>query len=70
MADCGIAIVVFAVSTLAVNPLQALQDMHTRPVDVPQWVDNTHMRYSLIVHPSNSPLTEPMYVPSHIIFTR
>lgn len=55
--------VVCAVSTLAANPLQALQDMHARSADFPPWVDNTHMRHSLIIHPSNSPLSDSMYVP-------
>ncbi|KAI0697133.1 ER-golgi trafficking TRAPP I complex 85 kDa subunit-domain-containing protein [Cytidiella melzeri] len=50
--------VICAVSTFAANPLQALQDMHSRPLDFPPWVDNTHLRYSLIVHPSNSPLSD------------
>ena len=55
-------VVIYAVSTLAVNPLQALQELHTRAVDLPPWVDGTHLRYFLIVHPSNSPLAEPMCV--------
>ena len=54
--------VICAVSTLAANPLQALQDMLARPPDFPPWVDNTHLRYSLIVHPNNSPLSDSMYV--------
>ncbi|KAI0788537.1 ER-golgi trafficking TRAPP I complex 85 kDa subunit-domain-containing protein [Abortiporus biennis] len=52
--------VIYAVSTMAANPLQALQDLHSRIPDLPPWVDNTYMRYSLIVHPSNSPLAEPI----------
>ncbi|KAI0094770.1 ER-golgi trafficking TRAPP I complex 85 kDa subunit-domain-containing protein [Irpex rosettiformis] len=50
--------IICAVSTLAANPLQALQEMHARPPDFPPWVDSTHLRYSLIVHPSNSPLSD------------
>ncbi|KAI0348507.1 hypothetical protein BDW22DRAFT_1350734 [Trametopsis cervina] len=50
--------IIYAVSTLAANPLQALQDMHSRPPDFPPWVDNTYLRYSLIVHPANSPLSD------------
>lgn len=52
--------VIYAVSTLAANPLQALQDMQSRPLDFPPWVDRTYLRYFLIVHPSNSPLSDPM----------
>ncbi|KIP12403.1 hypothetical protein PHLGIDRAFT_27246 [Phlebiopsis gigantea 11061_1 CR5-6] len=52
--------VVYAVSTLAANPLQALQDMYARPLDFPPWVDKTYLRYLLIVHPSNSPLSDPI----------
>lgn len=55
-------LVICAVSSLAANPLQALQDMHARPADFPSWVDGTHIRYSLIVHPSNSPLSDSMCV--------
>lgn len=59
--------VILAVSTTAVNPLQALQDLHARLPDFPSWIDSTHLRYSLIVHPSHSPLTNPMYVATYII---
>ncbi|PSS37571.1 hypothetical protein PHLCEN_2v587 [Hermanssonia centrifuga] len=52
--------IVYAVSTLAVNPLQALQALHARTVDFPPWVDSTCLRYSLVVHPSNSPLSKPI----------
>ncbi|GBE78241.1 hypothetical protein SCP_0111240 [Sparassis crispa] len=52
--------VIIAVSTNAVNPLQALQDLHARAIDFPPWVDGTHLRYSLIVHPANSPLADPI----------
>ena len=54
--------VIYAVSTNAVNPLQALQDLHNRNVELPPWIDPTILRYSLIVHPANSPLADPMYV--------
>ncbi|OCH95835.1 hypothetical protein OBBRIDRAFT_767184 [Obba rivulosa] len=52
--------IIFATSTAAANPLQALHDLQSRSIDLPPWVDNTHLRYNLIVHPSNSPLTEPI----------
>ena len=49
--------VVFAVSTMLPNPLQTLAQLHARPLQLPSWVDTTHLRYSLIIHPENSPLT-------------
>ncbi|TCD62768.1 hypothetical protein EIP91_006412 [Steccherinum ochraceum] len=49
-----------AMSTAAVNPLQALQDLHSRAIDFPPWVDVTFLRYSLILHPSNSSLSDPI----------
>ncbi|CAL1695522.1 unnamed protein product [Somion occarium] len=52
--------VIYAVSTMAGNPLQALQDLHNRPIELPPWVDNTYLRCTLIVHPSNSPLAAPI----------
>ena len=55
-------IVILAVSTTAANPLQALQDLASRAFDFPPWVDITSLRYFLIIHPSNSPLADPMYV--------
>lgn len=54
--------VILAVSTTAANPLQALQDLTSRAFDFPPWVDLTSLRYFLIIHPSSSPLAEPMYV--------
>jgi hypothetical protein len=39
------------------NPLQTLAQLHARPLQFPSWVDTTHLRYSLIIHPENSPLT-------------
>jgi|SRR6266702_295605 len=49
--------VVYAVSTMLSNPLQTLAQLHARPLQFPSWVDTTHLRYSLIIHPENSPLT-------------
>ena len=51
-------IVILAVSTFASNPLQALAQLHTRPSQLPAWVDTTHLRYTLIVRPKNSPLSD------------
>jgi hypothetical protein len=50
--------VVLAVSTMLPNPLQTLAQLHSRPLELPSWVDNTHLRYSLIIHPENSPLSD------------
>lgn len=50
--------VVYAVSTMLPNPLQTLAQLHARPLDLPSWVDNTHLEYSLIVHPETSPLSD------------
>ncbi|KAI1793952.1 ER-golgi trafficking TRAPP I complex 85 kDa subunit-domain-containing protein [Ganoderma leucocontextum] len=51
---------ILAVSTTALNPLQALQDLASRAFDFPPWVDITSLRYFLIIHPSNSPLADPI----------
>ncbi|KAI0721227.1 ER-golgi trafficking TRAPP I complex 85 kDa subunit-domain-containing protein [Cerioporus squamosus] len=51
---------ILAVTTSAANPLQALQDLTSRAFDFPPWVDLTSLRYFLIIHPSNSPLAEPI----------
>ncbi|KAH9937068.1 ER-golgi trafficking TRAPP I complex 85 kDa subunit-domain-containing protein [Fomitopsis serialis] len=52
--------VIITVSTRAVNPLQALQDLNTRPIDLPSWVEPTALRYYLIIHPADSELTDPI----------
>lgn len=54
--------VVFAVSTTAANPLQALEELHSRRNELPSWVDSTHLRCSLIIHPQNSSMSDPMFV--------
>ncbi|KAI0361180.1 hypothetical protein OH77DRAFT_1417397 [Trametes cingulata] len=51
---------ILAVTTTAANPLQALQDLASRAFDFPPWVDITSLRYFLIIHPSNSPLADPI----------
>jgi len=53
--------VILAVSTTAANPLQALSQLHARPPELPSWVDNNHLVYSLIVHPKASPLSDEEY---------
>ncbi|KZW02555.1 hypothetical protein EXIGLDRAFT_415091 [Exidia glandulosa HHB12029] len=52
------AAVVLAVSTSAPNPLAAITALHSRPSDLPQWVDPNMLRYTLIVHTPNSPLND------------
>ncbi|KAH9982364.1 ER-golgi trafficking TRAPP I complex 85 kDa subunit-domain-containing protein [Lactifluus volemus] len=52
------AAIMLAVSTMLPNPLSTLAQLHARPLELPSWVDNTHLRYSLIVHPKNSPLSD------------
>ncbi|KAI8981263.1 ER-golgi trafficking TRAPP I complex 85 kDa subunit-domain-containing protein [Trametes punicea] len=51
---------IVAVTTTAANPLQALQELTSRAFDFPPWVDLTSLRYFLIIHPSNSPLADPI----------
>ncbi|EFI28666.1 hypothetical protein CC1G_13692 [Coprinopsis cinerea okayama7 len=50
--------VILAVSTTAPNPLQAITALHARQPQLPSWVDPTHLRYTVIVHPKNSPLSD------------
>ncbi|KAF8167761.1 ER-golgi trafficking TRAPP I complex 85 kDa subunit-domain-containing protein [Crassisporium funariophilum] len=50
--------VILAVSTTAPNPLQAITAMHSRNLQFPPWVDGNFLRYTLIIHPQNSPLTD------------
>lgn len=51
-------IVIYAVSTSAPNPLQAITVLAARPLELPVWVDSVVLRYILIVHTSNSPLSK------------
>lgn len=50
--------VILAVSTTAPNPLQAVTALHSRQLELPPWVDSTYLKYTLIVHPENSPLSD------------
>ncbi|KAG2075048.1 hypothetical protein BDR04DRAFT_1006461 [Suillus decipiens] len=50
--------IILAVSTTAPNPLQAITALHSRTLDFPPWVDVTHLIYTLIIHPKNSPLSD------------
>ena len=56
------SLVILAVSTTAPNPLQAINALHSRALQFPPWVDTTFLRYTLIVHPKNSPLSDEEYV--------
>lgn len=49
--------VILAVSTTAPNPLQAITALHSRILEFPSWVDPVFLRYTLIVHPKDSPLS-------------
>ncbi|KAG8219699.1 ER-golgi trafficking TRAPP I complex 85 kDa subunit-domain-containing protein [Butyriboletus roseoflavus] len=50
--------IILAVSTTAPNPLQAITALHSRVLEFPSWVDTTHLLYTLIVHPRESPLSD------------
>ncbi|KAJ7783643.1 ER-golgi trafficking TRAPP I complex 85 kDa subunit-domain-containing protein [Mycena maculata] len=50
--------IILAVSTTAPNPLQAITALHARAIELPSWVDPTFLRYTLIVHPKNSPFSD------------
>ncbi|KAJ7275176.1 ER-golgi trafficking TRAPP I complex 85 kDa subunit-domain-containing protein [Mycena haematopus] len=49
---------ILAVSTTAPNPLQAITALHSRAVELPSWVDPSFLRYTLIIHPQNSPFSD------------
>ncbi|KAF9455059.1 hypothetical protein P691DRAFT_800071 [Macrolepiota fuliginosa MF-IS2] len=51
------AAVILAASTNAPNPLQAITALHSRPSQLPPWVDSNYLKYTLIIHPQNSPLS-------------
>ncbi|KAF5385469.1 hypothetical protein D9757_005398 [Collybiopsis confluens] len=52
------AAIILAVSTNTPNPLQAVSNLHSRTIDLPSWVDPTWLRYTLIVHPKGSALSD------------
>ncbi|KAJ3516458.1 hypothetical protein NLJ89_g1109 [Agrocybe chaxingu] len=52
------AALILAVSTTAPNPLQAITTLHSRAQQLPSWVDTNVLRYTLIIHPSHSPLSD------------
>ena len=49
-------------STTAPNPLQAITALHSRPLQFPPWVDTNFLRYTLIIHPQDSALSDEEYV--------
>ncbi|KAF7339581.1 hypothetical protein MSAN_02172600 [Mycena sanguinolenta] len=49
---------ILAVSTNAPNPLQAITALHSRAIELPSWVDSSFLKYTLIIHPQNSPFSE------------
>ncbi|EJD55548.1 hypothetical protein AURDEDRAFT_155791 [Auricularia subglabra TFB-10046 SS5] len=52
------AAIILAVSTASPNPLAAITALHSRPIDLPQWVDPNILRYTLIVHTPRSTLND------------
>ncbi|KIK70846.1 hypothetical protein GYMLUDRAFT_235261 [Collybiopsis luxurians FD-317 M1] len=52
------AAIILAVSTNTPNPLQAISNLHARAIELPSWVDPTFLRYTLIVHPKDSTLSD------------
>ncbi|KAH6916862.1 ER-golgi trafficking TRAPP I complex 85 kDa subunit-domain-containing protein [Coprinopsis sp. MPI-PUGE-AT-0042] len=50
--------VILAVSTASPNPLQVITELHSRPIQLPAWVDQTYLKYTLIIHPNDSPLSD------------
>ncbi|KAL0579376.1 hypothetical protein V5O48_002652 [Marasmius crinis-equi] len=50
--------IILAVSTNAPNPLQAITALHSRAIDLPSWVDPTYLKFTLIIHPKESGLSD------------
>ncbi|KAJ7596891.1 ER-golgi trafficking TRAPP I complex 85 kDa subunit-domain-containing protein [Mycena floridula] len=50
--------IILAVSTNAPNPLQAITALHSRAIQFPAWVDTTFIRYTVIIHPQDSALSD------------
>ncbi|KAG5647602.1 hypothetical protein DXG03_008955 [Asterophora parasitica] len=50
--------IILSVSTTSPNPLQAITALHSRAIELPLWVDPNILRYTLIIHPENSPLSD------------
>ena len=54
--------VILAVSTSTPNPLQAIDALHSRNIQLPQWVDTNFLRFNLIIHPQGSSLSDEEFV--------
>jgi hypothetical protein len=52
------SLVLMVVSTMVPNPLQAVSALHARQSELPSWVDPTHLRYTLVLHPQGSLLSD------------
>ncbi|KAH7104622.1 ER-golgi trafficking TRAPP I complex 85 kDa subunit-domain-containing protein [Auriculariales sp. MPI-PUGE-AT-0066] len=50
--------IILAVSTNSSNPLAAISALHSRPVDLPQWVDPNILRFTLVIHTPRSTLSD------------
>ncbi|KAK1228620.1 hypothetical protein PQX77_008273 [Marasmius sp. AFHP31] len=50
--------IILAVSTNTPNPLQVITNLHSRAVDLPSWVDLTYLKFTLIIHPKDSTLSD------------
>ncbi|KAF9527818.1 ER-golgi trafficking TRAPP I complex 85 kDa subunit-domain-containing protein [Crepidotus variabilis] len=50
--------VILAVSTSSPNPLQAITALHARNNHFPPWVDTNYLKYTLIIHTQDSPLSD------------
>ncbi|XP_006454644.1 hypothetical protein AGABI2DRAFT_182617 [Agaricus bisporus var. bisporus H97] len=50
--------IILAVSTTAPNPLQAITALHARSPQLPPWVDANYLKYTVIIHPHDSPLSD------------
>ena len=58
----NLLLVILAVSTRTPNPLQAITALHSRVLQFPSWVDTNFLRYTLIIHPQDSVLSDEEYV--------
>ncbi|KAJ4485976.1 ER-golgi trafficking TRAPP I complex 85 kDa subunit-domain-containing protein [Lentinula aciculospora] len=50
--------IILAVSTNTSNPLQVISNLHARAIEFPSWVDTAYLRYTLMVHPKDSTLSD------------
>lgn len=50
--------VIYAVSTNTPNPLNALANLLARQPELPPWVDGVQLRFTAVLHSSNSVLND------------